>query len=326
MTDSSYSPMPPAKNLAELVQDEPAVPFLQAFPLGTLLKAGVLAVLFAVLQYRFVAPMANVWGTDPNWSHGFIIPLFSLYLLFSRREELKQAKRQICWAGLPLVLLGLVGEFMGIYTLKNYWISQLCVLLVLFGLVLYLAGPSIIRITWLPILFLIFAVPLPELMYNRMAMPLQNVAARGSMLMLRAAGVNITNDASALHLISKSGIAQELTVAEACSGMHLLMAFLALGVAMAYLDDKPMWQRLILVGAGIPIAIFCNVLRVAITAWMYYIDKVEMGQGFMHAVTGVVMLIPALLMLWLLARVLKLTLVEVEEENPPTSTQVKGQP
>jgi exosortase len=197
-------------------------------------------------------------------------------------------------------------------------------LLVLFGLVLYLAGPAIIRITWLPMLYLIFAVPVPEMMYSRVAFPLQNLAAMGSMLMLKALGVDITNDASALHLISRTGVGRDLTVAEACSGMHLLMAFLALGVAMAYLDYKPIWQRLIVVAAGIPIAIFCNVLRVAITAWMYYIDKPEMGQDFMHHFTGVLMLIPALAMLWFLAWILKLTLVEVDDEEPEAPTQAKG--
>jgi exosortase len=222
------------------------------------------------------------------------------------------------------VILGLVGEFSSLYVLKNFWGSQLSMLLVLFGLVLYLAGPSVIRITWLPIVYLVFAIPLPEMLYNRIALPMQNLAAQGSMLMLRAAGVNITSDASALHLISRSGLPQELTVAEACSGMHLLMAFMALGVAMAYLDNKPLWQRLILVCAGVPIAIFCNVLRVAITAWMFYIDKAEMGTGFMHAFTGIVMLIPALVMLWLLARILKMMIIEVDEEPQSEATQAKG--
>jgi len=323
MTSSPHSPTPP-KNLAELVQDEPVIPFAQAFPSATLLKVGVLAALLAALQYRFVEPMVAAWRSDPNWSHGFIIPLFSLYLLFSRRDELKRVKRHVCLAGLALVILGLVGEFSSLYVLKNFWGSQLSMLLVLFGLVLYLAGPSVIRITWLPIVYLVFAIPLPEMLYNRIALPMQNLAAQGSMLMLRAAGVNITSDASALHLISRSGLPQELTVAEACSGMHLLMAFMALGVAMAYLDNKPLWQRLILVCAGVPIAIFCNVLRVAITAWMFYIDKAEMGTGFMHAFTGIVMLIPALVMLWLLARILKMMIIEVDEEPQSEATQAKG--
>lgn len=96
-----------------------------------------------------------------------------------------------------------------------------------------------------------------------------------------------------------------LDVAEACSGMRLLMAFLALGVAMAYLDDKPIWQRMVLVAAAIPIAILCNVIRVAITCWMYYIDRKELGEEFMHYFTGVLMLVPAFLMLWGLARLLR---------------------
>jgi exosortase len=186
---------------------------------------------------------------------------------------------------------------------------------VLFGLVLYLGGPRVMRVAWLPILFLIFALPIPELLYARFSLPLQNIAAKGAVVIVQLLGVDISSNASSLHLSSQSGVPRDLTVAEACSGMRLLMAFLALGVATAYLDYKPLWQRVILVGAAIPIAVFCNTLRVSITCWMYYIDKAELGQDFMHYFTGVLMLIPALGMLWVLSWLLKLTLVDVEEDE-----------
>jgi exosortase len=160
-------------------------------------------------------------------------------------------------------------------------------------------------------------MPISDRIYAQVALPLQNLSAKGSMLMLRVLGVQISSQASSLELISRSGQVHPLAVAEACSGMRLLMAFMALGVAMAYLDYKPLWQRLTLVAAGIPIAVFCNVVRVSITSWMYYIDKPELGQDFMHYFTGVLMLIPALGLLWLLSWILRKMVVEVDEEPAP---------
>ena len=82
---------------------------------------------------------------------------------------------------------------------------------------------------------------------------------------------------------------------------------------MAYLDYKPIWQRIILVLAAIPIAISCNVIRVSITCWMYYIDEPELGQDFMHHFTGILMLIPAFIMLWILSWIIQHIFIEEQE-------------
>jgi len=295
----------------------PEVPtFGEAFPPATLVKVGVLACLLVLLHFRQISWLVRRWS-DPNWTHGYLIPLFSLYLLYSRRADLYAAPRRVCRPGLAVMLLFLLTCFLGILWIRNYWISQLSMVGMLFGLVLYLGGPGVVRVTWLPIVFLVFAMPVPSNLYARMALPLQNLAASGAVLILRVLGVDISSASSMLSLISRSGVERKLTVAEACSGMRLLMAFLALGVAMAYLDDKPIWQRLILVLAAVPIAIFCNVIRVAITCWTYYIDEEEFGQRFMHTFTGMLMLIPAFGLLWVLAWVLRHLVVEEAEEEPP---------
>ena len=301
-----------AGSLAGMVQPDRAVGFAESIGRDALIKIGILCVLMVLLQLRQIHWLVRKWS-DPDWTHGFIIPLFSLYLLCVRREDLFAARRKVFLPGLAVMLLCLVGEILGIFPVRNFWISQMCMIGVIFGLVWYLCGSGIIRVTWLPILFLIFAIPIPDIIYSQVSVPLQNTAARGAVMILKVLGVEISSTASALDIISRSGVSHDLTVAEACSGMRLLMAFCALGVAMAYLDYKPIWQRLILVLSAIPIAVFCNVIRVAITCWMYHIDKPEFGQKFMHTFTGVLMLIPAFGMLWVLAWILRHIVVEEEE-------------
>ncbi|MCD4699418.1 MAG: exosortase/archaeosortase family protein [Phycisphaerae bacterium] len=301
-------------SLAEMVYPDRAVGFVESLGRNALIKIAVLGVLLVAVHFKLLDVMVRRWITDSNWTHGFIIPLFSLYLLYMRRGELFEARRKICFLGLALVLLAMVAEVVAVLRIHNHWLAQMSMVVMLIGLVLYLGGISVIRVIWLPILFLLFALPIPELLYSRLAVPLQDIAASGAVMILEVLGVEITSTASALDVISRSGVTHGLTVAEACSGMRLLMAFCALGVAMAYLDYKPIWQRLILVAAAVPIAVFCNVIRVAITCWMYYIDEPEMGQGFMHTFAGILMLLPAFAMLWALSWVLRHIIVEEHVE------------
>jgi len=270
--------------------------------------------------------IVRTWMEDGNWSHGFLIPLFSLYFLYTRREELFAVPRRICMWGLALLGLGIFTVLAGVYIYeafwKGYWFSHVGIIIIIMGLVLYLAGPSMLKTVWLPIAFLIFMMPIPGTTYGHIALPLQNLAAFTSAKILAVFGVVITQKASELSLVTVSGASRPLTVAEACSGVRMLVAFMALGVAMAYLDDKPIWQRVTLVLMGVPIAVASNVLRVIITSTAYIMDKPDFGKDFMHSFTGMLMLIPALLMLWGLGWILQHLFVadsheEEDEEGPP---------
>ncbi len=309
------------RTLAERVVETSAPGFGEAFPPATLVKAGILAALFCWLNFWQFQLLQSKWLIDPNWSHGFLIPLFSLYLLYSRRAELFGARRRTCLWGLPLMVLGLLLALAGTSFFRNHWISHMGMIALLFGLVLYLAGPSVIRVVWLPIVFLAFAMPVPDYVYSKIALPLQNLAASSSRTVL-SPFLEITAKQSSLILVSASGVERPLQVAEACAGMRLLVAFMALGVAMAYLEDRPMWQRLALVVMGVPIAIACNVFRVVITCLMNYWDRPELGKDFMHSFTGMLMLVPAMLMLgglsWLLRRLF------IEEEVEDSQPQGQG--
>ena len=285
---------------------------------AAMMRVGVLVVLFVFLHWRMLDWLVRSWLKNPNWSHGFLIPLFSLYLIYTRRNSLRQVKRRVCLPGLVLMILCLLGEVVvggGIPGVRSFWLMAFAMVGMMLSLVLYLAGPAMLRMLWLPIAFLLLAVPVTESLYVRAAYPLQEFAAAGAVGVLNMIGVEITRKASNLSLLTQAGQVHDLTVAEACSGMRLLMAFFALGVATAYLETRPIWQRIVLVAAALPIAVLCNVLRVTITCTMYYIDKPELGQGVLHNFAGMLMLIPAFGMLWVLGWVLNRLFVDVEEED-----------
>ncbi len=303
--NNTVAPAGPSRLSAALDVPPPSAQPAGGLSRETLVRAGVLGGLFVLLHLEPLRWLVLACWRDTDWNHGLILPLFSLYLLYIRRDDVLAAVRRPYWPGLLVMVGALAAEVFFATILPNNWLLNLSMIGMLFGLVLYLGGPALIRVTAVPILFLALAVPWPESLYGRVAYPLQEVAAKGTVGIMRGLGVDITRSASNLRLVTRSFQVHDLTVAEACSGMRLLMAFFTLGVATAYIESRPVWQRVVLVGAGIPIAVLCNVLRVTITSFTYYFDRPELGQDVMHNLTGMFMLLPAFAMLWGLSWLLK---------------------
>lgn len=294
-----------------MVEAVEAPRFSQVFGPVACAKVAVLALLFVGLNFWQFQIIYNKCQHDANWSHGFLIPLFSLYLLYIRWDELAAARRRFCRWGLMLLLLSIVAMVLSF--VKTFWLCHLAMIPMLLGLVLYLGGPGMLRVTWLPIVYLVLAIPIPDVLYSEIALPLQNFAASATGVILQLFGVKMSVTASHLTITSMSGKQYPLGVVEACSGVRSLIAFVALSVAMAYIDDRPAWQRVVLVVSSLPITILCNVIRVATTSTMYVLDKPELGQDFMHTFMGLALLVPALLMLMGLSWLLRNLFVSTEE-------------
>ena len=305
-------------SLLKMVSEAPRTEAVQPFSANVWIKITILAGLFAAINYRQFRPLVNSWMHDPNWSHGFLVPLFSLYLLYTRREELFAATRRTSLLGLVVMILGILAKLIAVYPIGNTWLTQLSMTVILFGIVLYLGGWGIIKLAWVPIFYLALAMPIPPIIYTQIATPLQTLAAKASTIILGIFGVGINVTASHLTITSISGYEHGLTVAEACSGVRSLIAYVALAIAWAYLEERPVWQRLVLVGSAVPIAVLCNVIRVTVTCTMFVVDQPALGQDFMHSFMGLVMMAPALLMLWLLGWMLGSLFIEVEDDEPET--------
>ncbi|NIA06762.1 MAG: exosortase [Actinobacteria bacterium] len=292
-------------------------------------KMVLLALVFMGLHYEHLRKLVRVWWTEPDWSHGFIIPLFSLYFLASNYQRLLKARIRPSYSGLVLVLIGLAMEATALFLRFDYGF-YLGMIVLLFGMVLWLCGWQVIRVVWLPILFLIFAVNIPEMVYREVAYESQQFAAHSSVVALQILGVEAEMAGSSgqaetvIRLWDTAGKTHQLNVEEACSGMRLLMAFGALAVAVSYLSDRPAWQRIVLIVSAFPIAILCNLLRIVITGYLYYLGYSEYAQGLFHTFTGLLMLVPAGLMYFGLAKLMNLLVVEdysVPESSAPDQPQ-----
>ena len=256
----------------------------------------IIGVLFCFLFRNEIEGIVNRWLTDSSWSHGFLIPLFSLYFVNQKKEEILRCAAndefRPNYLGLIFMVLGILFYPFNIVHLQYGYLLSVDMIATLGAIVLFLGGWKLIKHTWLPIAFLIFAVPLPERYYRELTIPMRQWAATvaGGLLNL-VPELKATANGVVIDVFYKGqALEPPLDVAEACSGMRLLMAFMALGVAMAYLHYRPLWQRIILLVSTIPIAIFCNIVRVTVTGFIYVLINPKYAQDIYHDMLGMAML------------------------------------
>ncbi len=204
-------------------------------------KMLLLAAAFLWLSHGHLNKLIKVWWTEPDWSHGFIIPLFCLYFLASNYQRLLKVKIKPTYSGVVLVLMGLGMQGLAFWMRNDYGV-YLGMIGLLFGMVLWLGGWALMRIVWVPILFLLFAVNIPEMIYRNVAYELQQFAAKASVVVLQLLRVpadmagELGQAETVISMWDAKGNIRQLNVEEACSGMRLIMAFGALAVAISYLS------------------------------------------------------------------------------------------
>ena len=284
-------------------------------------KVGVLTLLFVALNWWQFLNLNHRYLSDSNWTHGYIIPLFSLYLIYINRNEIFAVKRKVCFWGIPVMVLSFLTLLYGKIGIGNDWIPQLMMPFMIFGMVMFLGGAKFAWVLRVPIFFLLLMMPISQGWYTAIALPLQNIAAFMSGKILALFGVSVEVTASNIAIVSTSGKLQSLDVAEACSGVKSLMAFITLGIVLAVIERRPLWQKLVIVGSALPITVICNIIRVAITANMFYLDKPELGEDFMHTATGMVLLIPAMILLFAVGKILNMLYVEVDDDEDDSDSK-----
>lgn len=257
---------------------------LRPFGWSGFLLVGVLVALYAPVLRR----LALQWYVDPDYSHGFLVPFLSAFLLWQRRDKLRQvSKRPSSW-GVAIVLFSLGLLFLGSLGAELF-LTRISMLGMVCGLIVYFAGWSLLRAMAFPLAFLLFAIPIPVLIYNEIVFPLQFVASRFATNMLELLNIfPIMREGNVLIMPN-----MRLEVVEACSGIRSLMSLLALAAGYGYLAERSVSVRWFLILAMIPLAIVSNGTRVMITALMAHYIGPQAAEGFMHEFSGWVIFVVA---------------------------------
>ena len=258
--------------------------------LHNIIKALLLVGLLVITFWPALKSIVGRWA-EPNWSHGFIIPFFSLYFLNQKKQDVLCTPTKTSWLGFVLLTLFLIYYPLNIAWFKIGTFNPLSFIACLASLALFMCGWRIMKYLWLPIFYLFFAVPIPTRIYREITTPLRKIASYvASELLDLYPGVTASSEGVIIDVYYKGAQIDPLNVADACSGMRLLMAFVALGVAMAYLHDRPLKHRITLFLSTIPIAIICNVVRVTVTGFIYVLIAPKYAEGIYHDMLGILML------------------------------------
>ncbi len=246
--------------------------------------AGCLVVL-GVTFLPTVGHFLTTWSTDENYSHGFLVPLISLYFANEAARKGPTTVRGGLLLGSALLVVAMLGRLVTTVVPVGI-VSDLSLLLGLAGVVGLIAGSDALRRYGFALFFLVFMVPLPIALYSAIASPLQLLVSRLGSALLNAIGIPVLCQGNMMTLPGDV----QMFVAEACSGMRQLTGFLALTTAVAFLSSRPAWFRLVVIASSIPIALTANVLRVTLTGWIMYYINPQFAMGKYHTLEGLLMM------------------------------------
>ena len=258
-----------------------------------------------------LASMADRWSSDPRYAHGYFVPMFSVALLWMRRAKVMTGVTpgKSTW-GLAFVTLGAALQLVGGYFRVNT-IEGLALLPYLAGLSLLLGGWRALDWAWPAIAFLIFMIPLPWRVENALGPPLQYVATVVSTYLLQTLGFMAFAEGNVIQLSEA-----RIGVVDACSGLSMLITFIALSTASALVVKRPLLDRIVLVVSSVPVALVANIIRITVTGILHDTMGGHAADTFYHDLAGWLMIPLALVLYWLEIWVLSHILIEIKDDAP----------
>ena len=254
----------------------------------------LLALLLVWLYHSILYRLAVQWAGDPNFSHGFFVPAFSLFVLWQNRKQLNKVRISPSWTGLPIVILALVMLVLGVLGVELFT-SRSSFIILLAGLIILFRGWPLFRAVLFPWAFLFLMVPLPAVILQHFTFPLQILASKLATWSLQVVGIPALREGNQIYLPHIT-----LEVAEACSGIRSLMSLSTVAIIYGYLMDRRTVVRMALFVASVPIAVAANSLRIIGTGILVQYFSPRAADGYFHSWWGVFIFVIALIMLYLL--------------------------
>jgi exosortase len=253
-----------------------------------------LLLLAAWLYGPIIFRLVRQWWSDPNFSHGFFVPVFSAFVLWQNRTRLREMQRKPSTWGLPIILVSLAMLVVGIFGAELF-LSRMSLIFLISGLVIFFLGWAIFRAVLFPLFFLVLMVPIPAIVFSQITLPLQILASKLAAWTLPVFGVPVLREGNIINLP-----ALPLEVAQACSGIRSLMSLMTLAIMYGYLMERRTWVRIALALASVPIAVAANGLRIVGTGLIVQYWDPDKAEGFFHLFSGWLVFVVSLLMLFAL--------------------------
>ncbi|MGB6786547.1 MAG: exosortase A [Candidatus Acidiferrales bacterium] len=253
---------------------------------------GLLSVLFLALYGPILESLVLNWWRDPNYGHGFLVPVFAGYVFWKGRDRLTKIALKPSNFGLVVMLCAIALLLVGSLGAELFT-SRFSMLVLIGGCVLFVGGWRLLRAVTFPLGFLILMIPIPTIIYNQITFPLQLIASRFATFWLQLINVPVLREGNLIILPNYT-----LEVVDACSGIRSLMTLITLAIAYGYLTERRLWVRWLLVILMIPIAIVSNAIRIMGAGLLTYHFGPSMAEGFFHEFSGWVIFVAALVLMF----------------------------
>ena len=260
---------------------------------------GLFVAALVITYWSVLSGLVDAWSTDDNYSHGFFIVPLAAYFAWERRAAFAAAPLAPSWLGLIIVAISmglLVAGLLG----AELFLSRVSVIGAFTGAIVFLFGWQRLRVVAFPLAFLLLMIPLPALIFNKIAFPLQLLASNVGEYTISSMDIPILREGNVLILANAT-----LEVAEACSGIRSLVSLFTLGLVFGYFVDHRPWVRAVIALSAIPVAILANGLRVASAGVAAHNFGAAGVEGLFHEFSGWVVFIVAFLMMLVLQRALQ---------------------
>jgi len=280
-----------AKEAANTATDTPPAALGRERPLPLIIGFFAVALAFVWSYSSVLVDLWEVWRDNDNFSAGLLVPILAVYMIVSQKKELAAIPVRPSLWGLAVVALGFALRFVG--TLLYFAsVERFSIIVVLVGLTMALGGTRLaFRLKW-TFAFLLLMLPWPNRVYARVSLPLQSLATKSAVFMLETLGWVVQKQGNIIQIGDT-----RLFVAEACSGLRMLTAFMIVGALVAFLCRRPPWQKVILMVSTVLIAVLCNTIRLTVTSIAYAQSYGESVNKFFHDFGGIAMMPLALLFL-----------------------------
>jgi len=255
--------------------------------------ATLIVLLLIAVYYQVLWKLVVDWREIPEASHGFLVPPFAAYLVWSRRATLSRTELRPTWSGVAIVAAGLAILVLGVFGAELF-LSRISLLIALTGLILSFGGRKLLAELRFPLLILLLAIPIPAVIYSQITLPLQDLAARAAGALLPVFAVPVLREGHVIVLPS-----MKLEVAQACSGIRSLMSLVTISILYGYFLERSLWKRTVLALASVPIAIAANCLRIVGTGICVQYWDPDKALGFFHEFSGWMIFLVSLLCLYL---------------------------
>lgn len=252
-----------------------------AYDRVALLQYGLLTLCIVGLYFRILVQLVDSWIQNPNYSHGFFVPLFSAWVVWRERRRFAEAPVQPSNFGLMIILGALSILVLGVFGAELF-LSRTSLLFLIAGVLIYFRGWKFFRVALFPWAVLFLMIPLPAIIFNQIALPLQFEASKLATGLLGMLGVPVLREGNIIQLP-----ALNLDVVEACSGIRSLVSLITLAAFYGYLCEPRVWRRVLLVVAAVPIAVFANGVRIMGSGLLGQYWSPDKAEGFFHMFSGV---------------------------------------